>query len=167
MTLPTRTTLWFTATLVACAAVVPLAGSAADSQTANESLKVTVKYTGKGDVDTSHRLSVWLFDSPDIGPGAIPVAELSLEENGSGATFRGLSAQKLWIAVAYDEKGGFSGSAPPPSGSPPGHSVRRGVRCASTGNTRRRRGSLHHVRRFAAHSLSHALTDRARRSPAP
>ena len=46
------------------------------------------------------------------------MAELSLEENGSAATFRGLSAQKVWIAVAYDEKGGFSGSAPPPSGSP-------------------------------------------------
>ena len=81
-------------------------------------VNVTVNYTGKGEVDTSHRLWVWLFDTPEIGPGAIPVAELSLTKNGDIAAFKAVSAAQVWIAVAYDEKGGFAGSAPPPMGSP-------------------------------------------------
>jgi hypothetical protein len=118
MTIHTRTSVWIAATLLACTAALPSASLAANAGAAAESLKVTVKYTGKGEVDKDHRLWVWLFDSPDIGPGAIPVAELSLEENGGAVTFHGLGAQSVWIAVAYDEKGGFGGSAPPPSGSP-------------------------------------------------
>lgn len=118
MTIRTRANSVIAPTLIACATMVLAAGHPATGAIAAESLKVTVKYTGKGDVDKTHRLWVWLFDSPDIGPGAIPVAEVSLEENGSAATFNGLTAQKVWIAVAYDEKGGFGGSAPPPSGSP-------------------------------------------------
>ena len=119
MTICTRAVSLISTTLIVSAMIVPLAANPTATQAvAAESLKVTVKYTGKGDVDKTHRLWVWLFDSPDIGPGAIPVAEMSLEENGSAATFNGLTAQKVWIAVAYDEKGGFGGSAPPPSGSP-------------------------------------------------
>ena len=81
-------------------------------------VKVTVKYTGKGDVDDSHRLWVWLFDSPNIGAGSIPIAEMSLDKNGSTATFDAVGAAEVWIAVAYDVNGGFAGMAPPPSGSP-------------------------------------------------
>ncbi len=81
-------------------------------------VNVTVKYTGKGEVDASHRLWVWLFDTPEIGPGAIPIAEFSLTKNGDVAAFKAVSAAQVWIAVAYDEKGGFAGNAPPPMGSP-------------------------------------------------
>lgn len=81
-------------------------------------VKVTVKYTGKGTVDTSHRIWVWLFDTPDIGPGAMPIAEMAIEKNGATANFAAVGAGKVWVAVAYDEKGGFGGMAPPPSGSP-------------------------------------------------
>ena len=31
-------------------------------------VKVTLNYKGKGTVDGSHRVWVWLFTSPDIGP---------------------------------------------------------------------------------------------------
>lgn len=77
-----------------------------------------MKYTGKGDVDATHKLWIWLFDTPDIGPGAIPIAEQSLDKNGATAAFSDVTAKTVWIAVAYDQNGGFTGSAPPPSGSP-------------------------------------------------
>ena len=78
---------------------------------------VTVNYKGKGTVDARHRVWVWLFDTPDIGPGAMPIAEMSVEKNGSIADFQ-VDAGRVWIAVAYDESGTMSGNAPPPSGSP-------------------------------------------------
>jgi len=81
-------------------------------------VKVTVKYTGKGDVDSSHRLWVWIFDSPNIGPGSMPIGEASVDTNGGVAVFDGIGASQVWIAVAYDVHGGFAGMAPPPSGSP-------------------------------------------------
>ena len=79
---------------------------------------VTVKYTGKGTVDANHKLWVWLFDNPNIGPGAIPIAEMSLDKNGTTAAFAEVAAKQVYVAVAYDENGGFAGQAPPPPGSP-------------------------------------------------
>ena len=104
--------------LIAALANTPVVASPHDEVARAGEVNVTVKYTGKGEVDSSHRLWVWLFDSPDIGPNAMPVAELSLSKNGDVAAFKAVSAAQVWIAVAYDEKGGFGGSAPPPTGSP-------------------------------------------------
>lgn len=83
-------------------------------------VKVTVNYKGKGTVDAKHRVWVWLFDSPNIGPGAMPIAELSIDANGRLATFEGIDAPRVWIAVAFDEGGVMTGSQPPTSGSPVG-----------------------------------------------
>lgn len=83
-------------------------------------VKVTVHYKGKGTVDSSHRVFVWLFNTPDIGPGAIPVAELTVDKNGGAAIFEGVVDEQVWIAVAYDERGVMPGNAPPPSGTPVG-----------------------------------------------
>jgi hypothetical protein len=80
-------------------------------------VSVTVQYKGKGTVDASHRLWVWLFDNPNIGPEAIPIGEQSIDKNGGTATFQ-VTAKQVYVAVAYDEAGGFAGQAPPPSGSP-------------------------------------------------
>jgi hypothetical protein len=80
-------------------------------------VSVTVNYTGAGTVDTSHRIWVWLFDNPNIGPDAMPIDERSIAENGGTATFSTIGPQ-VYIAVAYDLGGGFVGQAPPPSGSP-------------------------------------------------
>lgn len=105
--------------LFACAALFYAPATAASRAiAAAENVKVSVKYSGKGEVDASHKLWVWLFDTPDLGPGAIPIAEQSLDKNGETAAFSDVTAKTVWIAVAYDEKGGFTGSAPPPSGSP-------------------------------------------------
>ena len=103
---------------VAALAHAPVTASSLDETFVAGDVNVTVKYTGKGEVDGSHRLWVWLFDSPDIGPGAMPISEMSLTKNGDLAGFKAISAAKVWIAVAYDENGGFAGNAPPPLGSP-------------------------------------------------
>jgi len=103
---------------VATLAQAPAAASSLDATFQAGEVNVTVNYTGKGEVDSTHRLWIWLFDSPNIGPGAQPISEMSLSKNGDLATFKAVSAPQVWIAVAYDEKGGFAGSAPPPTGSP-------------------------------------------------
>lgn len=82
-------------------------------------VKVTVNYTGSGKVDGGHRVWVWLFETPEIGPNAMPIAEMSLEKNGESASFE-VGHERVWIAVAYDEKGVMTGNAPPAPGSPIG-----------------------------------------------
>lgn len=94
--------------------------ASAGARVAAGTVKVTVHYKGKGTVDATHRIWVWLFTSPDIGPGSMPIAELSISANGELATFDGIDAERVWIAVAFDESGTMSGSAPPSSGSPVG-----------------------------------------------
>jgi hypothetical protein len=83
-------------------------------------VKVTVNYKGKGTVDATHRIWVWLFSSPDIGPGSMPIAEVAIDANGKLATFEGIDAERVWIAAAFDESGSMNGNGPPPSGSPVG-----------------------------------------------
>jgi hypothetical protein len=83
-------------------------------------VKVSVNYKGKGTVDAQHRIWVWLFDTPDIGPGSMPIAESSIDANGKAVAFDGIDAKQVWIAVAFDESGTMAGNAPPPSGSPIG-----------------------------------------------
>ena len=85
----------------------------------SNSVSVTIKYDGKGTVDPGHKIWVWLFDSPEIGPGSVPIAEDSMAKNGGTITFPSV-ASTVYIAVAYDEGGGFAGQAPPPPGSPVG-----------------------------------------------
>lgn len=83
-------------------------------------VNVTVKYAGKGTVDASHRIWVWLFDTPVIDAGSMPIGEMSIDKNGGVATFSNLTANPVYVAVAYDEKGGFAGQSAPPPGSPVG-----------------------------------------------
>ena len=90
------------------------------------SVKVTVNYTGAGKIDGAHRVWVWLFETPEIGPGSIPIAEMSVEKNGEAASFE-VGNERVWIAVAYDEKGVMTGNAPPAPGSP------IGIHASSTG----------------------------------
>ena len=81
-------------------------------------VKVTVTYKGKGTVDTSHKLWVWLFDSPNIGAGSMPLDQVALDINSADAVFENVAGDKVYIAVAFDEQGAMMGDAPPPSGTP-------------------------------------------------
>jgi hypothetical protein len=83
-------------------------------------VKVTVTYKGKGTVDASHKLWVFVFDTPNIGPGAIPVGQISLDKNGADAVFEDVAGDIVYIAAAFDESGSMQGDAPPPTGSPVG-----------------------------------------------
>ena len=92
----------------------PLAATAAGT------VKVTIHYKGKGKVDASHKLWVWVFDTPNIGPGSVPLDQLALDKNDLDAVFEGVAADKVWIAAAFDESGAMTGDGPPPAGTPIG-----------------------------------------------
>ena len=116
MHLTSRTLVGVTVAALAFSTVGARADQAKPA-TAGGSVTVTVKYTGAGTVDANHSIWVWLFDNPNIGPESIPIGEQSIAKNGGTATFTTTTGQ-VYIAVAYDEKGGFMGQAPPPTGSP-------------------------------------------------
>jgi hypothetical protein len=82
---------------------------------------VTVTYKGKGAVDDTHELWVFLFDSPEVGQGARPVGTEAIKKNGGTATFANVTASPVYVRIAYDEKGDYDGfSGPPPTGTPLG-----------------------------------------------
>jgi len=83
-------------------------------------VKVTVTYKGKGKVDASHQLWVWVFDTPNIGAGSMPVGQIALDKNGTEAVFEGIPGDKVYIVAAFDESGAMMGDAPPPTGTPIG-----------------------------------------------
>jgi hypothetical protein len=120
MTLATRlATVALGVTLYAATGTAPVSAVAADGASAG-AVTVTVKYTGQGAVDDTHRIWIWLFDTPDIGPGSMPIREAFVSKNGGSTTIEGLGEGKVWIAVGYDQRGGSMGNAPPASGSPVG-----------------------------------------------
>lgn len=83
-------------------------------------VKVTVHYKGKGKVDASHKIWVWLFDTPNIGAGSMPIDQNSSDANGVEVVFAGVAPSEVWIAVAFDEQGTMAGDGPPPTGTPIG-----------------------------------------------
>ena len=89
------------------------AATAADGR-----LKVQLEYKGKGTVDAGHQMWIWVFDTPNITAESNPIATGFLKENKTAYKFAGLP-KDVYIAVAYDEKGGYDGtSGPPPQGTP-------------------------------------------------
>jgi hypothetical protein len=71
-------------------------------------------------VDKDHRLWIWLFDNPDSStwPDSTPLAVGMLTENGAMHKFTGLPKQ-VYFGTAYDQAGGYDGTAgPPPAGTP-------------------------------------------------
>jgi hypothetical protein len=97
-----------------------LVAMASPSIVAQESgkLKVTVDYKGTGEVDATHEVFVWIFDTPNIGADSVPIANDVITANGAAVNFSGLP-KEVYIAAAYDEKGDYDGtSGPPPSGTP-------------------------------------------------
>ena len=102
--------------------VVLSAGLFARQDPAAESgkLAVAVEYTANGTVDQDHKIWIWMFDTPDSDTWAdsTPLAIGSIVENGATYKFAGLPKQ-VYFAMAYDEKGGYDGTAgPPPQGTP-------------------------------------------------
>jgi uncharacterized protein (DUF2141 family) len=100
--------------VVAAALTVSSLGQGMVSATAQGAdVEATVTYTGKGKVDDTHEIWVFLFDTPDIDANSRPIAVQSITKSGGTATFTGISAKRVYMAVAYDEKGDYDGEGPP------------------------------------------------------
>jgi len=84
----------------------------------DRTLQVKLNYTGAGKVDASHKIIVFVFDSPDFVQGNVmPIATQSATAKDQTLTFSGLSAAKCYVVAAFDPKGEYDGmSGPPPTG---------------------------------------------------
>ncbi|GAB4118792.1 MAG: hypothetical protein Kow001_18450 [Acidobacteriota bacterium] len=101
--------------LLILAALVCLSALPAFAQETRE-LRVKVSYTGTGTVDSTHGIHLYLFDTPDISAGSMPIGMSSAWENGSVVVFSGISSQTVYLAGAYGDYDPSMG--PPPSGTP-------------------------------------------------
>jgi len=97
----------------------PMSGAVILKQPKANEVAVTVAYSGKGAVDTTHEIWVFLFDTPNIGQGVRPLAVQTIKKSGDATTFRNVTHDPVYVAVAYDDKGDYDGNlAPPPTGTP-------------------------------------------------
>ena len=87
-----------------------------------KNVSVTVNYTGKGAVDAGHAILVFLFTDPNIGAQSQPLSGPQvIQKNGGTVTFKDVSANPVYVAVLYNEKGDYNGiGGPPPAGTPMG-----------------------------------------------
>lgn len=82
---------------------------------------VTATYKGKGTVNQSHEILVFLFDHPVQTAQSMPLAVSAITKNGGTATFTNVSAGTVYVVMVYDEKANYDGqSGPPPQGHPIG-----------------------------------------------
>ena len=103
-------------TAIAVAAVV----SAAPALRAGD-VNVTVTYKGKGPVDDTHEIWVFLFDTPTVDAQSQPVMTATVKKSGGTATFKNVTQDTVYVRMAYDEKGTYDGlTGPPPPGTPIG-----------------------------------------------
>jgi hypothetical protein len=98
---------------VASASVLPRFLRAGD-------VTVTVTYTGKGKVDDTHEILVFLFDHATPGPGSIPLAVQTTTKSGGTVVFKDVPVSPVYISMVYDEQANYAGDAPPPPGAPIG-----------------------------------------------
>lgn len=105
-------TRWF----VLLAVVTAMAGFSLAQSSTTKTLEAKVTYTGAGEVDSTHAIHVYLFDTPDISSGAMPIGWNSSHKNGAAVTMSGISAGTVYLVVAYGEYDVTTG--PPPSGTP-------------------------------------------------
>jgi hypothetical protein len=97
----------------------PKQDQAPPAQNQEGTLKLTLNYTGTdGPVDQTHKLLVFVFDSPDIATGQVmPIRFDSLAENG-GILSMTFTVSPVYIAAVYDKQGGYDFTGPPASGCP-------------------------------------------------
>ena len=83
-------------------------------------VSVTVTYTGKGKVDDTHEILVFLFDHPTPVPGSIPLAVQVITKSGGTATFKEVVQNPVYVSLVYDEAANYDGQSPPRPGAPIG-----------------------------------------------
>ena len=78
-------------------------------------LKVTVNYTGEGEVGDNNLVFLSLWDTPDM-QAAAPIAGQSAAANGSVVSFENVTASPVYLTALYSGQGGWTGTTAPPSG---------------------------------------------------
>jgi hypothetical protein len=102
-------------------AIAVAAGLAAAPALRAGDLTVTASYTGKGAVDETHEIWVFLFDSPQVTAASKPITSMTIKKSGGSATFKNVAQDTVYVLLAYDVKGDYDGTAgPPPPGTPIG-----------------------------------------------
>ena len=114
--------------------VASLSETFARVQTQTGEITVAATYKGKGTVDATHEILVFLFDHPDPTADSMPMSMQSITKNGGSVTFKGLSTTTpVYIIMVYDEKANYDGqSGPPPEGHPIGSYNKAGKPIAVT-----------------------------------
>ena len=88
---------------------------------ATSDLTVTATYMGKGKVDETHEILVFLFDHPNPTADSEPLAVSAVTRSGGATTFTNVAADTVYVVLVYDEKANYDGrSGPPPQGHPIG-----------------------------------------------
>lgn len=91
------------------------------AEVGSKTLKLTVNYTGPGEVDRDHGIHIFVFDNPAFVEGTttvMPVAMRSVYKNGETISIE-LFSDTVYLVVAYNEKGDYDPPmGPPPSGTP-------------------------------------------------
>ncbi len=104
-------------TLLSVASAFALAGGLVLAQPGP--LLITVDYQGPGTVSQDHQLSVFVFDDPNMSADSLPIWTGQLADNQKTLSTGSFDASTIWVAVTFDETGGYDPFAgPPPSGSP-------------------------------------------------
>ena len=103
---------WF----VLLAIVMGMVAMAFAQDSVSKTLEAKVTYTGAGEVDSTHAIHIYLFDTPDISSGAMPIGWNSSYKNGAPVTMSGISASTVYLVAAYGDYDVTTG--PPPSGTP-------------------------------------------------
>lgn len=97
-------------------ALIGLGVSMVLAQDQPRELRVKLTYSGPGTVDAAHGIHLYVFDSPDIGTGSMPIAMDSVHKNGAELVFGSITQPTVYLAAAYGDYDAMSG--PPPSGTP-------------------------------------------------
>jgi hypothetical protein len=100
-----------TATALVSAAVIPV-------QTKGGDVTVTASYKGKGTVDPTHEILVFLFDHPTPTADSRPLQFQTITKNGQTVTFKNVTVDPVYVTMVFDEKANYDGNSPPPAGSP-------------------------------------------------
>ncbi|MFZ0428415.1 MAG: hypothetical protein WAO20_09885 [Acidobacteriota bacterium] len=93
-----------------------LAFAQVSAQNSSRELRVKLTYSGPGQVDAAHGIHLYVFDTPDISTGSMPIAMDSARENGAVLVVPGLTQEKVYLVAAYGDYDTMMG--PPPSGTP-------------------------------------------------
>ena len=109
----TKTVVVFAVLLTVAVASAWSSAAAQESQPASKTLRLFVSYTGTGTVDPEHRIHAFVFDTPQINAGSMPIAWDSTSSSGTPMVFT-VSQPSVWVAVVFDKEGGYNPSVGPP-----------------------------------------------------